>query len=77
VVERDDQLIITETFTRLFATTQVEELAMLEHHADETWALHVRASDGEWEMYFDAPGHQPLGAILAELRHDPSGYFWG
>jgi len=77
VVERADRLIITETFARPFSTTQVEELAMLEHHDDETWTLHVRSPEGEWEVFFDVAEHQPFDVILHELRDDPSGFFWG
>ena len=72
-----DRLIIIETFARPFAVTQVEELAMLEHHDDDTWTLHVRSPEGEWEVFFDVAEHQPFDVILSELHDDPSGYFWG
>ena len=77
VTESNNQLIITETFARPFATTQIEELAMLERHDDGTWTLHARAPNGEWEMFLDVAEHQSLEVILTELRDDPSGYFWG
>ena len=77
VLEGDGQLIITETFTRPFATSHVEELAMLVRHDDDTWTLQVRSPDGAWETFFDVAEHQPLGFILSELRDDPSGFFWG
>ncbi len=77
VLEGDGQLIITETFARPFATTHVEELAMLEHHDDDTWTMHVRSPEGVWERFFDVAEHQSLDVILGELRDDPSGYFWG
>ena len=77
VLEGDGCLIITETFARPFTTTHVEELAMLLHHDDDTWTLHVRSPDGEWEPFLDVAEHQPLDVILSELRDDPSGYFWG
>lgn len=77
VVELEDRLIITERFERPFATTTVNELAMLERHEDDTWTLHVRSPDDEWENFFDVAPRQPLDVILAELRDDPSGYFWG
>lgn len=77
VLQGDRQLIITETFARPFATTHVEDLAMLEHHDDDTWTLHVRSPDGARETFLDVAEHQPLDVILSELRDDPSGYFWG
>jgi hypothetical protein len=77
VLEAGDLLVITETFERPFARTQVEELAQLEHHDDDTWTLHVRSPEGEWEVFFDIAEHQPFDVILSELRDDSSGYFWG
>ncbi|HUX03988.1 MAG TPA: DUF3024 domain-containing protein [Acidimicrobiales bacterium] len=50
---------------------------MLEHHDDDTWTLHVRSPEGEWEVFFDVAEHRPFDVILSELRDDPSGYFWG
>ncbi len=77
VLEGDGCLIVTETFARPFATTHIEELAMLVRHDDDTWTLHVRAPDGEWEIFLDVAEYQSLEVILNELREDPSGYFWG
>ena len=77
VHEGDCQLIITETFARPLTTTHVEELAMLLHHDDDTWTLHVRSPNGEWEPFLDVAERQPLDVILSKLRDDPSGYFWG
>ncbi len=50
---------------------------MLVRHDDDTWTLHVRAPDGEWEIFLDVAEYQSLEVILNELREDPSGYFWG
>ncbi|MHB1089442.1 MAG: DUF3024 domain-containing protein [Acidimicrobiales bacterium] len=76
IVEFGDDLIITETFEPTFSSAQVEELALLQHHDDDTWTLHVLTHD-EWEVSLDLPSHQPFDVILAELRDDPSNYFWG
>jgi hypothetical protein len=76
IVEFGDHLIITETFERTFSPAQVEELALLQHHDDDTWTLHVLTHD-EWEEFLDLPDHQPFDVILAELRDDASSYFWG
>ena len=77
VLGENDRLIITETFARPFTVTQVEEIALLEHHGDDTWTLHVHSPEGEWEVFFDVAEHQPFDVILSELHDDPSGYFWG
>ena len=76
VIPVGDDLVIVEFATVLGMPSDVE-LAKLENHGDGTWTLHVRSPDDEWEIFFDVPARQPIEVILAELRDDPSGYFWG
>ncbi len=76
VIPVDEDIVIIE-FVDVLGLPNGIELAKLERHDDDTWTLHVQSPDEEWEVFLDVPARQPLEVILAELRDDPSGYFWG
>ena len=45
--------------------------------ADGTWTLYCRDQHGKWHAYDPLPPTPDYGAVLREIKADPTGIFWG
>ena len=44
---------------------------------DGTWTLYWRDQHGKWHSYDPLPPTPDFGAMLREIKADPTGIFWG
>lgn len=44
---------------------------------DRTWTLYCRDQHGKWHAYDPLPPTPNFGAVLREIKADPTGIFWG
>ncbi len=44
---------------------------------DGEWTLYCRDQHGKWHAYDPLPPTPDFGAVLREIKADPTGIFWG
>ncbi len=62
-------------FTSDWSTTKVAQL----RHDDSagTWSLYCPDSNGRWHYYDRVHASRTIEPLLAEIKADPTGIFWG